>query len=493
MTAMLRLQGLLLPPSLLQEADSRGVAGQPDDETPPSRGTCPTHATASTTVEGSATRADPDSTRRRRPCRGDEIAGRYRLTRLLAEGGMGSVWAAHDLALGRRVALKLLKDDGTPECQLQMLRRELRAACAVVHPNVVQMYQIIEPLHNAPAMVMEYLEGESLGDRLDRLGSMSLTDLAPIMQQVVSAVGAAHARGVVHRDLKPDNIFLTEGRRGVPEVKILDFGIAKLTLRESASARSQPQSDPLSGTPCYMAPEQLFGEAGVDHGVDVWSLGLVCYEALSGILPTEADNVLRVIQRIATAPIPSLRRVASELPDEVVELVDRMVCRDRARRPQDLREVRRLLACYTEVGTPAFGAPAGHGGGPRNGSELATLAGVDQGKALPAGGVCSLPATDEPSFTPAPRTLRNAPTDERNDRARRCPPTVARSGNGSGRYATLLLAAALSAAGTLGVGAVVAPAIAGQLGRNAAARTAIDGATAPALATTDRRSRPALR
>jgi serine/threonine-protein kinase len=290
---------------------------------------------------------------------GTEIAGRYRLSRLIGEGGMGTVWVADDSESGEQVALKFVKDSKGSGKLRRRLLREAKAACAVRHPSVVQVHDIIELDDGSPVMVMEFLEGESLAAKLQRDGDIALGELTDMMQRVVSAVGTAHALGVVHRDLKPENIFLAQSN-GSTQVKILDFGIAKLapSQLEAAQSTELTRTGSLLGTPCYMAPEQVWGERDIDHRADIWSLGMIMYEALSGILPTRADNVGQVMKIITTRAIWPLEQAVPDLPADIAELVNRMLERERDKRPQDLREVRELLANHTQVDTPAFGEPA---------------------------------------------------------------------------------------------------------------------------------------
>src|ERR1043165_1346979 len=221
----------------------------------------------------------------------DLVAGRYRLERRIGEGGMGVVWAAEDAVAHGRVALKLLKDvAGDPDAP-ERLVREARAAAAVRHPNVVHTLDAIDLGDGSPVLVMELLDGESLRERLRREPRIAVRELAAIMVQVVSAVGAAHALGIVHRDLKPENIFLCHGPTAVPVVKILDFGIAKLTALDGEARRSTGlTTGAVLGTPEYMAPEQVFAEADLDHRADIWALGLIIYQSLSGVLPTQAGE-----------------------------------------------------------------------------------------------------------------------------------------------------------------------------------------------------------
>jgi serine/threonine-protein kinase len=287
------------------------------------------------------------------------IGARYRLERLLGEGGMGAVWSAEDTATGQRCALKLMKDPaGDPEAHKRFLR-EGRAASAVRHPNVVGILDVLEPEGEPPAIAMELLEGESLRAMLGRAQKLPLDELVEIMVPVVSAVGAAHALGIVHRDLKPENIFLARMAAGERVVKVLDFGIAKLTALDGEAMRSTGiTTGAVLGTPAYMAPEQVFAEKDLDHRADIWALGIIFYECLSGVCPTEGDNVGQVLKHVVARPFEALSQIVPDLPEELSHLIARMLARDRSQRPVDLHEVLEVLEPF--AGTPGiqFGTPA---------------------------------------------------------------------------------------------------------------------------------------
>jgi serine/threonine protein kinase len=175
-------------------------------------------------------------------------------------------------------------------------------------------------------------------------------------------VGAAHALGIVHRDLKPDNLFLLEGG-GEPSVKVLDFGIAKLSAERFLQEGPSPlltESGSMLGTPCYMAPEQASGESPVDHRADIWSLGVILYECLSGVRPIEGENLPQVVARLMSAGIMPLERIAPELPAEVTGLVKNMLSREIGRRPASLIDVSRSLSHFTNIRAPEFATPSGH-------------------------------------------------------------------------------------------------------------------------------------
>jgi serine/threonine-protein kinase len=290
--------------------------------------------------------------------RGSRIADRYRLDRVLGEGGMGVVWAATHEITGKPVAIKLVKVAGDAAHKSRMAR-EARAAGAIRHPNVCEVHELLELDDGSPVMVMELLVGESLEARLVRERKLGLADFAAIFLPVLDACGAAHAIGIVHRDLKPANIFLASAAGAAPIVKVLDFGIAKLTASEgeAAATAALTATGSLLGTPHYMSPEQVFGEKDVDARADVWALGLILYRSLSGVLPTEADNVGQVFKNILTQPVRPLEELEPGLPREVTSLARRMLSREREGRPADLGEVARIVARCTAACPPEIAAP----------------------------------------------------------------------------------------------------------------------------------------
>jgi serine/threonine-protein kinase len=292
---------------------------------------------------------------------GTMIAGRFRLERRLGEGGMGVVWSAVHAVTRKPVALKFLARAGRDGSQaVARFFREARAASAARHPCVVEVHDVLELGDGSPVMVMELLTGETLAARLAREHTMPLGDIARLMVHVCSAVGCAHALGIVHRDLKPENIFLVAAPGGAA-VKVLDFGIAKLTASEGAAANSAAitGTGAILGTPYYMAPEQLFGERDIDHRADIWALGIILYEAASGQRPTQGQNVGQIYKVVMTEAIVPLRERAPRLPEPFLALVDRMLSRDRARRPADVNEVLAVLGRYTsEPYVLVSGAPA---------------------------------------------------------------------------------------------------------------------------------------
>jgi eukaryotic-like serine/threonine-protein kinase len=291
---------------------------------------------------------------------GSLIAGRYRLGQLLGEGGMGEVWAATHTVTRRSVALKFLKESLRHKPGLrQRFLREASTASALRHPHVVEILDVFDFEERAPVLVMELLEGETLGTKLARDGRLSLEETAALLVPVCSAVGTAHALGIVHRDIKPENIFLARFGDEI-RVKVLDFGIAKLTAEhylEGGRSALITDTGSMLGTPCYMAPEQATGEAA-DYRADIWSIGVILYECLSGTRPIEGENLAQVVARLMSAGIIPLERLAPELPRDVAALVMQMLSREQTRRPQNLGEANKVLGHHTMFRAPGFGPPS---------------------------------------------------------------------------------------------------------------------------------------
>jgi serine/threonine protein kinase len=291
--------------------------------------------------------------------RGVVVAGRYRVERAIGEGGMGTVWAATALGTKRPVAMKVIRGSSHPKAELRRrFLREARAASAVVHPHVVEVLDVFDLDEETPVLVMELLEGETLASLLEREERLPLARCAEILVPALSAVGATHALGIVHRDLKPANIFLARNEGGGTTVKVLDFGIAKLFVGEGETVFTlATRTGSTLGTPSYMAPEQATGQKDVDHLADVWAMGVILYECLSGIRPIEGDTVGQVVMSLMSTGITPVDRLVPGLPEDVTLLVRRMLSRERPLRPKDLVEPFTVLGGYTDSSAPTFGAP----------------------------------------------------------------------------------------------------------------------------------------
>src|SRR6185437_13006905 len=229
------------------------------------------------------------------------VAERFRLTRQLGQGGMGSVWLATHLALDIPCAVKFIEGEiaSLPEAQARF-EREAKAAAQLRSPNVVQILDH-GVWQGTPYIAMELLDGEDLGKRLGRIGRMAPNDCLRVIGQVCRALTKAHAAGIVHRDLKPDNIFLVpDDDREI--AKVLDFGIAK--AKGQGIDGSNTKTGAMLGTPYYMSPEQAQGIKAVDHRSDLWSLAVIVFQALTGKLPFESEALGDLLVKIIVHPIP---------------------------------------------------------------------------------------------------------------------------------------------------------------------------------------------
>ena len=224
----------------------------------------------------------------------------YRIGRRLAEGGMGAVYEAQHLRIGRRCAVKVLAPELAASSEaLTRFHREVEITAKLAHPHVVQVFDVGQIASGEPYLVMEYLEGEDLARRLRRVGRMNLLDAVHVAKQIASALAGTHAHGIVHRDLKPANIFLLDVEGSPDFVKVVDFGISKVPR----SADKLTRASMLIGTPEYMAPEQASGRSdALDHRTDQWALGAIVWEMISGHPPFTAPEMSALLYAIVHEP-----------------------------------------------------------------------------------------------------------------------------------------------------------------------------------------------
>ncbi|HEX3345751.1 MAG TPA: serine/threonine-protein kinase, partial [Polyangiaceae bacterium] len=238
---------------------------------------------------------------------GGLIAGKYEVLRLIGRGGMGSVWEGRHVTLGTRVAIKFI-DQEYAESKEACARfvTEARAAATIQSKHAIQIFDHGVTDEGRPYMVMELLTGEPLDERIDRLIRLSLPETARILGQVCRALQRAHEAGIIHRDLKPENIFLVRSPDDDDEIaKVLDFGIAKIKqLPGEQGLTSSTKTGAVLGTPYYMAPEQARGLRSIDYRADLWSLGVIAYKCVTGVLPFEGESVGDLLVKICTAPAP---------------------------------------------------------------------------------------------------------------------------------------------------------------------------------------------
>jgi serine/threonine protein kinase len=277
---------------------------------------------------------------------GEIINGKYEVLRVLGAGAMGTVFECRHTRLGKHVAIKVLSTVSAANPMLvRRFHREARAAAALRHPNVCDVIDVGTTEDGIPYLVMELLIGETLETRLEHQRQLSLEDSCAIGIATLAGLKAAHAAGVVHRDVKPGNVFLAAAEEGA-EVKLIDFGISKFASTETTELTRLGH---LVGTPAYMAPEQARG-LRIDHRVDIYATGVLLYECVTGCRPFEAETLDELLVKIRTGLFPSLRFLRPDVPERLETIILHAMQVDPDKRPsvdqmlQRLREIFRELA-----------------------------------------------------------------------------------------------------------------------------------------------------
>lgn len=278
------------------------------------------------------------------------LAGRYALRAEIGRGGCAVIYEAHDLRLGRLVALKMVKEGARDVHANARLEREARAGAAIHHPNVCGIVDAGFLEDRRPYLVMERLHGETLAALLRRVQVVSAQDAIDVALQLLSALHAAHSVGVVHRDVKPDNVFLV-GRNGCgPLVKLLDFGMCRRAAPEMKDDLTLTRAGQVVGTPEYMSPEQVSGNRDFDARIDLYAVGVMLYEALSGQRAFSGKNAREVVVSVLVRALPPLRSVRPEVPLALDRIVARAMERDASFRYSSAAEFQRdLLAAKSAV------------------------------------------------------------------------------------------------------------------------------------------------
>jgi eukaryotic-like serine/threonine-protein kinase len=266
--------------------------------------------------------------------------GKYEIVRVVARGGMGTVYEAINKDIGKRVAMKFVDAElARNKESVARFQREAEAASAVESGHIVTIFDSGSTDDGLPFLVMELCRGEDLGHRLRKVGRLELDAALDITAQILRGLCRAHEAGIVHRDLKPDNVFLTEQDDGSTFVKILDFGISKMRRGAGAIDKTITKQGTVLGTPFYMSPEQAQALPDVDERTDLWSVGAILYEALTGKPPHEGHSYEQVIVHICTKDVLDVRVHNPGVPDKLAEYLKKALCRDRSARFQTAREM----------------------------------------------------------------------------------------------------------------------------------------------------------
>ncbi len=352
----------------------------------------------------------------------DEYVGRemcgYTIKRKLAEGGMGVVFEGLHGKIGRRGAIKVLKLEFCRSDEVvERFHQEARAVNSIRHENIVDVYDFGRDPDGRAFFVMEYLEGEPLSGRIKR-GALKWSEAFPILEQTLRALKAAHDKGFVHRDLKPDNIWLKTTESGI-QVKLLDFGIAKLVGSESPKEKLT-QTGSVMGTPHYMSPEQINGSKDIDNRTDIYAMGVITYEMFAGVTPFVGDTLQAIMTGHLFKEPPRLADIPADLgvPGPLAEIIDRMLVKDASQRYESVADVLADLRDINKQRQPAKAEtlakinPARRSDEsiddiPRKKSSKGALIGLGIVAVLAAGGVVAWKATQKPSNDPAPIVVQS--------------------------------------------------------------------------------------
>ncbi len=276
---------------------------------------------------------------------GQILIGKYRIERVLGIGGMGVVVAATHVHLEERVAIKFLLPEALYNGEaVARFIREARAAVRIKSEHVARVSDVGTLDNGSPYMVMEYLEGTDLSDLVQKQGAMSVEDAVESMLQACEAIAEAHALHIVHRDLKPANLFMIRRTDGTPSVKVLDFGISKISGPPgSASDLGMTKTTAVMGSPLYMSPEQMASSRDVDQRTDIWALGVILYELISGRMPFNADTMPQLCAMILQQSPPPLRSIRAEVPEGLAQVIARCMEKDRAQRYTTVADLAQAL------------------------------------------------------------------------------------------------------------------------------------------------------
>jgi tRNA A-37 threonylcarbamoyl transferase component Bud32 len=290
---------------------------------------------------------------------GQIIEGKYSIIRLLGEGGMGAVYEGENVRIHRRVAIKVLHSNVAENIDaVQRFEREAQAAGRIGSDHIVEVLDLGNLPDGDRFMVMEYLDGESLTLRIQARGRLTPNEAAPLMIQLLEGLGAAHGAGIIHRDLKPDNVYILRTKKGAGDyVKILDFGISKFNKLNSDSGMSMTRTGAVMGTPYYMSPEQAKGSKEMDHRSDLYSAGVILYEAITGQVPFNAETFNELIFKIVLEqPAPPQQHVP-DLDPAFSSIMQKSMAREQRDRFQTAQEFADALSTWLGSGQGVAAVP----------------------------------------------------------------------------------------------------------------------------------------
>jgi hypothetical protein len=288
---------------------------------------------------------------------GQVLDGKYRIVRLIGEGGMGAVFEGENVRINRRVAIKVLHGAALANAEtVQRFEREAQAAGRIGSDHILEILDLGVLADGERYMVMEFLAGQTLTQRIRQHGRLTARQLAPLIRQVLVGLGAAHAAGIIHRDLKPDNLFILNERSGIRDyVKIIDFGISKFNAL--GGDMSMTRTGAVMGTPYYMSPEQAKGSGKVDARSDLYAIGVILYEAIAGEVPFLADTFNELMFKIVLSEPKPLMEVVPDLDPRFAAIVSKAMARDADQRYKSAAE---MIEALDALGLAFAGTGAGN-------------------------------------------------------------------------------------------------------------------------------------